>query len=208
MGGYLDGPNGVKMRITKQEFPYDIGIFRNIQQGLDSSPLLWLWPFAPTLKNESGLHFETNGFEDPGSCWPPPDPDRLPQQREVSHKSQSFIFDHSTMSTQNYVEAFHKRQAQDLMRFGMRPNAIVRNEPFQRPHTETESSLQTSKERFAPGKHGNEGAEMWRSSEGDSLSDFGVDEGAEFYDEEQLPLAEILRRRRSKARPPDAGNSR
>ena len=62
-GGYLDGPNGVKMRITKQEFPYDIGICQNIQQGLDSNPLLWLWPFALTPKNESGLQFETNGFE-------------------------------------------------------------------------------------------------------------------------------------------------
>jgi palmitoyltransferase len=33
-GGYLDGPDGVKVRITRQEFPYDIGIWRNIKQGM------------------------------------------------------------------------------------------------------------------------------------------------------------------------------
>lgn len=62
-GGYLDGPDGVKVRITKQEFPYDVGIFRNIRQGMGRKPLFWLWPFATTLSNESGLQFETNGFE-------------------------------------------------------------------------------------------------------------------------------------------------
>ena len=65
LGGYLDGPDGVKVRIVKREFPYDIGIFRNIQQGLGRNPLTWLWPFAPTLSNERGLWFETNGFEGP-----------------------------------------------------------------------------------------------------------------------------------------------
>ena len=63
LGGFLNGPDGVKVRIVKQEYPYDIGIFRNIQQGMGSNPLLWFWPFAPTPKNESGLRFETNGFE-------------------------------------------------------------------------------------------------------------------------------------------------
>lgn len=62
-GGYLDGPDGTKVRITRQEFPYDVGIFRNIRQGMGSRPFSWLWPLAATLSNESGLHFETNGFE-------------------------------------------------------------------------------------------------------------------------------------------------
>ncbi len=37
--------------------------------------------------------------------------------------------------------------------------------------------------------------EIWRDSEGDRLNDFGVDEDAEFYDDENIPLAELLRRR-------------
>lgn len=63
LGGYLNGPYGKKVRIQKQEFPYDIGFYQNIRQGMGSSPLLWFWPFAFTPSSESGLDFETNGFE-------------------------------------------------------------------------------------------------------------------------------------------------
>ena len=63
-GGYLDGPDGTKVFVKKQEFPYDIGILANIQQALGSSwPWVWLWPFAATPSEESGLRFEVNGFE-------------------------------------------------------------------------------------------------------------------------------------------------
>ena len=35
-GGYLDGPDGVRVRIERQEFPYDIGIWQNFKQGMGS----------------------------------------------------------------------------------------------------------------------------------------------------------------------------
>ena len=63
LGGYLDGPDGIRVKITRQEFPYDIGIFRNIQQAMGKNAHFWLWPFAPTPLNRCGLWFETNGFE-------------------------------------------------------------------------------------------------------------------------------------------------
>lgn len=62
-GGYLDGPDGMKVRMKKQEFPYDIGIYQNMRQGMGGTLLTWLWPFTATPPNESGLEFETNGFE-------------------------------------------------------------------------------------------------------------------------------------------------
>lgn len=34
LGGSLDGPDGVKVRIERQEFPYDIGIWKNVKQGM------------------------------------------------------------------------------------------------------------------------------------------------------------------------------
>ena len=40
------------------------------------------------------------------------------------------------------------------------------------------------------------GEEAWRNSEGERLADFGVDEEVEFYDEEDLPLAHLIQRRR------------
>ena len=37
LGGYLDGPDGVKVKIERQEFPYDIGIWNNVKQGMGQS---------------------------------------------------------------------------------------------------------------------------------------------------------------------------
>ncbi len=62
-GGYLDGPDGIKVKILRQEFPYDIGVLKNISQGIGGNPLLWLWPFAASPSKEEGLQFEVNGFE-------------------------------------------------------------------------------------------------------------------------------------------------
>jgi palmitoyltransferase len=36
-GGYLDGPDGMKVRIKRQEYPYDIGIWSNIKQGMGTA---------------------------------------------------------------------------------------------------------------------------------------------------------------------------
>ena len=62
-GGYLDGPDGIRVKITKQEFPYDIGVLRNILQSMDGNALVWLWPLAWTPSIEHGFQFEVNGFE-------------------------------------------------------------------------------------------------------------------------------------------------
>ena len=39
------------------------------------------------------------------------------------------------------------------------------------------------------------GEEGWADSGGSRLKDYGVDEEVEFYDEDELPLAELMRRR-------------
>ena len=62
-GGFLNGPDGMRIKIRKQEFPYDIGILQNMRQGMGGSLFGWLWPFTATPSNESGLEFQTNGFE-------------------------------------------------------------------------------------------------------------------------------------------------
>ena len=36
-GGYLEAPGGARIRIRKQEFPYDIGIWQNIKAGMGGS---------------------------------------------------------------------------------------------------------------------------------------------------------------------------
>jgi len=63
LGGYLNGPDATRIRIVKQEFPYDIGIHANLVQGMGGHLHTWLWPFAPSPSVESGLSFPENGFE-------------------------------------------------------------------------------------------------------------------------------------------------
>lgn len=75
----------MKVRIRKQEFPYDIGILSNIKAGMGGSwnvfppyipnngswltdmitikVLSWFWPLASTPDRKSGLEFEVNEFE-------------------------------------------------------------------------------------------------------------------------------------------------
>lgn len=37
LGGYLEGPGGIRVHIKKQEYPYDIGIWANIKQSMGGS---------------------------------------------------------------------------------------------------------------------------------------------------------------------------
>jgi palmitoyltransferase len=36
-GGILDGPDGIKVRIERQEFPYDIGVWKNLKAGMGTA---------------------------------------------------------------------------------------------------------------------------------------------------------------------------
>ena len=60
----------------------------------------------------------------------------------------------------------------------------------------SDHTMNNAPERYSAGKKLAKGEESWRNSEGETLGDFGVDEVAEFYDEDNLSLAELLRRRR------------
>ena len=53
-----------------------------------------------------------------------------------------------------------------------------------------------------------DGGESWRDSDGDRLDDFGVDECAEFCDEDDIPLAELVRRRHESSNCNDGSEER
>ena len=62
--GFLEDPDGNKVFIEHQEFPWDIGIWANICQGMGSSnPFTWLWPFSRSPSVQSGLSFEHNEID-------------------------------------------------------------------------------------------------------------------------------------------------
>jgi hypothetical protein len=43
LGGYLDGPDGTRIRIDQQEYPYDIGLWQNVVQGMGTPNVLHSW---------------------------------------------------------------------------------------------------------------------------------------------------------------------
>ncbi|KAL8833744.1 MAG: hypothetical protein Q9170_004107 [Blastenia crenularia] len=184
-GGYLDGPDGVRLKITKQEFPYDIGIYQNARQAMGTTFLLWLWPLAPTPPNAAVTVFETNGFEEPNTSWPPPDPDRMPRVQFNIAEDDPFVY--KAESSGLDVEAFRQRQRKDNMRFKEISSSSTPSEASQgRSQSSINDKMDQQHSSGAPGL-------KWRDSAGDNLWDLGVDEDAE---EDNVPLAELLRRRK------------
>lgn len=187
LGGYLDGPDGVRVRIVRQEFPYDIGIWKNICQGMGSSNVLaWFWPFSSTPRTD-GLHFDTNGFENLETSWPPPDPDRMPRlQRQPSSRT-AFVYSNEHTTPDQDLNTFKMRQAQDYQ-----DRHVLRRKPFhQRFNSETYEALPD----IDLDESEESGEEGWQDTGGSRLKDYGVDEAVEFYDEDDIPLAELIRRR-------------
>ncbi|KZF26086.1 zf-DHHC-domain-containing protein [Xylona heveae TC161] len=191
LGGYLDGPDGTKIKIKKQEFPYDIGIWKNFKQNMGgtSNILAWFWPFSSTPTLDSGLEFEVNGFEDPSVTWPPPDPDRMPRTPIPSNPQNAFTYKDESGSSLS-LEAFKQRQREDLER---RESPVYRRARF---HKRYDRSGKRKEDRDSPSED-ESGEEGWRNRDGDRLADFGVDEAAEFYDEDNIPLAELLKKRKN-----------
>ncbi|OJI97919.1 hypothetical protein ASPVEDRAFT_126250 [Aspergillus versicolor CBS 583.65] len=192
-GGFLPGPGGINVRITRQEFPYDIGIWSNIKAGMGGSfnVIGWFWPLARTPKRSTGLEFEENGFEDSTVSWPPPDPDRIPLPPRAPQNE--FAYGTATNTGHIDVEAFNKRKTADLKRRRAH-GEVERRKPFHARFDESASDSSDSDGGVSD--HGSDnGEEAWRNSEGERLRDFGVDEEAEFYDEEDIPLAMLMQQR-------------
>ncbi|MCJ1417053.1 Palmitoyltransferase [Xylographa parallela] len=159
----------------------------------------------------SGLAFEVNEFEgnksilpgdlivlrniiDSSVTWPPPDPDRVARKPVFASTEDAFIHQDPDVSNKDHLDAFRRRQQEDLKRRQAVESPAYRRKPFHQrykePVSDKENTQDTSVSFMA-----SEGEEAWRNSEGDRLNDFGVDEDVEFYDEDDIPLAELLSRR-------------
>ena len=193
LGGYLDGPDGIKVRIDRHEYPYDIGIWQNICSGMGTNNFLaWFWPLARGSRTD-GLTFETNGFEEPGQSWPPPDPDRMPRVLRFNDAEEAFTQQHEDLSPEQELRMFKERQQADFLRREMQ-DGVLRRKPFgDRFDRETDSPLE--QDYLEEDEDDASGEEGWQDSDGNRLRDFGVEEDLEFYDEDDIPVAELLRRR-------------
>lgn len=199
-GGFVYGPGGRRIRLRKQEFPYDIGIWANVVQGMGTAnPLAWLLPFGDGPANATGWAFDVNGFEDPGVTWPPPDPDRMATEPWPRYGTRQEGFVHGDGGG---IEAFRTRQREDYLKRGLeRRERQPSGAPGSYDWLEIDGSQGSEEE------EGYGGDEGWADSQGGRLRDFGVDEDAELLggqqqeedDDDDIPLGELLRRRRGRA---------
>lgn len=179
-GGWVYGSGGQRVRVERQEFPFDIGIWKNLVQGMGTTNVLaWFLPFGGGPSIESAATFEVNEFEDEGKVWPPPDPDKMP-------RVQMKVDDDVDIQGVGEVEEFRKRQAKDFERWGNREDV-------------EEGGSDKGDEYGSEYEEGIDGEEGWTNAEGDRLRDFGVDEDAELFTDDEIPLGELLRRRKARA---------
>ena len=98
-------------------------------------------------------------------------------------------------SGQDYVQAFRERQRKDLNRVRESPEtSLYQRQLHERYHDHKNHDRPANKSKGGVNDSNGHGL-AWRDSEGDRLDDFGVDEAIDFYDEDDIPLAELLRRR-------------
>ena len=179
-GGFVYASGGQRMRIHHQEFPYDIGIWQNLCQAMGTGNVpLWFMPFAGSPSTKTALEWEENGFEDAGLPWPPPDPDKMPRKTRTTSQD---LGKQEYSTNEDRVTAFQKRQRADLKRRGR------------------ESSGEGSSDAYASdGEEENMKGRYWTNSEGDRLEDYGVEEETEMLEEDEVPLGELLQRRKGRA---------
>ena len=131
---------------------------------------------------------------DPSTSWPPPDPDRMPRSSNRPSLERPFVYEEDLSTTQNNVEAFRKRQEEDLKRYDEGAATPIRRRPFHKRYRNGDDRGGSFASQSADSDDLGNGEESWRDSEGDRLDDFGVDEDAEFYDEDDTPLVKFLRK--------------
>lgn len=94
------------------------------------------------------------------------------------------------------LQARNIQRSNDASHSGGHP--IQRRKRFHDRFNENKAKERLSKSEsdFSDDEEVQDGEEGWKNSEGDRLRDFGVDEEAEFYDEEDIPLGILMQRRR------------
>lgn len=111
-------------------------------------------------------------------------------------KGRPFSNDEDFMTDQDRIIAFRKRQQEDLKRFEHGPLKVHRGRPSDERYRDTTRNDEYFNYGLPGSERSDEGAKGWRDSEGDRLEDFGVDEDTDLYDRDDVPLADLLRRRR------------
>lgn len=198
----ITGLEGKKLRFERLEFPYDIGFFSNMSQAMGTSNILsWFFPFSghpriSTSGNGIGWDWPENGFNRDTGMWPPIDPDKIRRANRhwPAHKRDLAKELHEVEATPaEQRAAFQQRQDADLRR--RRRDLVAELEEVEDYDMLEYDDDDTRHSREDVG---------WTNAEGDRLADYGVDEEAEDgtadlegEDDDDVPLAELIRRRQA-----------
>lgn len=118
----------------------------------------------------------------------------------LNNYGSGFVGEQKYPSRSEEIEAFKRRQRGDFQR-RQAGSEVQRRRPFHQRYIQNmETADFPDLSGSESGGDSDSGEEGWRDSEGDRLRDFGVDEEVEFYDEDDIPLAELLRRRKTQTK--------
>ncbi|KAK4147804.1 DHHC palmitoyltransferase-domain-containing protein [Dichotomopilus funicola] len=216
--GEFWGDDGTAMRemLARIEYPYDLGFFANMAQAMGTrNPLQWFLPIfggGPVIDNTTpgkgvGWEWEENGFNDLPGLWPPPDPEKTRQAKRggwpgstaQQQQQDQGVDAYQPYQTQEEIKAaFARRQEEDL----------IRRQQAQLRQAQQRSGIITELEELDGEDNDDDdegyqvvGKPLWTNSDGDRLWDYGVDEDVEETiparaDDEDVPLAELMRRRK------------
>lgn len=206
--------------LSRIEFPYDLGIYANLSQAMGTgNPLMWFFPFAggprinaATPGKGPGWEWEENGFNDVVGLWPPPDPEKLRRERVGWPGARERIEEENGRGEVGE----HETPGEAKAAFEARQRADLERKRRQREQQERWEVLEELEEVDRDREY--EGEVAWTNAEGDTLWDYGVDEETEREDgrerqhlmaleegdeEEDVPIAELIRRRKVHTRDED-----
>ena len=121
----------------------------------------------------------------------------MPRSKIDKFYDKDFTYEDESALDVERVSAFRRRQQGDFGRlaYGTSGTTIRRR-------LDSVGNGYDNLHKSQPPNIGNGGQdkEGWRNSEGDRLDDFGVDENAENFDEDNVPLVELIRRRQAQTK--------
>ena len=109
----------------------------------------------------------------------------------------AFVSGSNLASDQDRLDAFHRRQRHDLLRFDRGNSDTIHRQMSHEDETDYNQQEDISDNDLLSSSATSTG-HGWLNSEGDRLDDFGVDEDADDCGDDEIPLAELLRRNKAK----------
>lgn len=119
----------------------------------------------------------------------------MPRSTNQPRFEQPFVYEEDLSTVQSNVDAFRRRQQEDLKRYDQGATTSAQSQSLHEQYGNVGNLDRSSSPHSAQFDDMGSGGEGWRDSEGDRLDDFGVDEDAELHNEDNIPLIEWVRRR-------------